>query len=292
MREQKGQKVKHIVGFSGGIDSQACARWVINRFPKEDVILTNSDAGAWEDTLTIDFVEWYSQNIHPVTKVNAIIADMWTTPGFAETKGLDGSSPLTFTQMVKIKNRPPSRKAQFCTEKLKINPQKRWIKETFGPGGEFEGWDYIRYTGVRRDESVARKNADIESWDEYFDCPLIYPIADWTKQMAFDYVVAHSEKINPLYAMGFNRVGCAPCINSGKSDILNWQIRRPEMIEKVRKMEQETGKSFFAPCVPGKPFNFIDEVLEWANTKHGGKEKLFEILPERTGCESKYGLCE
>ena len=23
--------MKHIVGFSGGIDSQACARWVLNR---------------------------------------------------------------------------------------------------------------------------------------------------------------------------------------------------------------------------------------------------------------------
>lgn len=25
--------MKHIVGFSGGVDSQACARWVLNRFP-------------------------------------------------------------------------------------------------------------------------------------------------------------------------------------------------------------------------------------------------------------------
>jgi len=23
--------IKHVVGFSGGIDSQACARWVLNR---------------------------------------------------------------------------------------------------------------------------------------------------------------------------------------------------------------------------------------------------------------------
>ena len=40
--------MKHIVGFSGGIDSQACARWVLNRFPVEDVILLNSDAGGNE----------------------------------------------------------------------------------------------------------------------------------------------------------------------------------------------------------------------------------------------------
>lgn len=29
---------KHVVGFSGGIDSQACAGWVLERFPTEDVV--------------------------------------------------------------------------------------------------------------------------------------------------------------------------------------------------------------------------------------------------------------
>jgi hypothetical protein len=37
--------MKHIVGFSGGIDSQACARFVLNHFPAEDVILLNTTAG-------------------------------------------------------------------------------------------------------------------------------------------------------------------------------------------------------------------------------------------------------
>jgi len=36
---------KHVVGFSGGIDSQACAGWVLERFPKDDVIRTNSGVG-------------------------------------------------------------------------------------------------------------------------------------------------------------------------------------------------------------------------------------------------------
>lgn len=48
--------MKHIVGFSGGIDSQACARWVLNHFPPEDVLLLNSDAGGNEHPLTTEFV--------------------------------------------------------------------------------------------------------------------------------------------------------------------------------------------------------------------------------------------
>jgi 3'-phosphoadenosine 5'-phosphosulfate sulfotransferase (PAPS reductase)/FAD synthetase len=284
--------MKHIVGFSGGIDSQACARWVLNRFPKEDVILTNSNAGEWEHPDTMAFVDWYSENVHPVTRTNAIVADMWRTPGFAETRGFDGNQPLTFELMVKIKGRPPSRKAQFCTEKLKLAPQRRWMRENSQPGGLLAD-GYCRYTGVRRDESDARKNTAFQAYDDWFDCDLFYPLADWTKRMCFDYVKSHGEQINPLYLKGFNRVGCAPCVNSGKEDITNWAQRSPETIDKVRSLEESTGRTFFAPVIPGfVGNNFIDDVVRWAGSARGGRQDLFPIMHEREACESKYGLCE
>lgn len=284
--------MKHIVGFSGGVDSQACARWVLNRFPPEDVILTNSTAGGWEDPLTMEFVEWYSASVHPVTRTDARVSDMWETPGFAETKGLDGNAPLTFELMVAIKGRPPSRKAQFCTEKLKLIPQRRWLRETFGVGGVFEGVDYCRYTGVRRDESATRTHTPLETYDQWFDCPLFAPICDWSKQMCFDYVKAHGERVNPLYALGFNRVGCAPCINSSKADIVNWAIRRPEMIDKVRGLETRTERTFFVPVRRDGQTNKVDEVVAWAKTALGGKQSQFDVMFDRPACESKYGLCE
>jgi 3'-phosphoadenosine 5'-phosphosulfate sulfotransferase (PAPS reductase)/FAD synthetase len=165
----------------------------------------------------------------------------------------------------------------------------------FGPGGQFEGEEYVRYTGIRRDESEARKNAAFESFDEWYDCTLLAPLADWTKQMCFDYIKAHGEPINPLYSMGFSRVGCAPCINSSKDDIVMWLLKRPDMIEKVRGFEKRTGRTFFAPCVPGHYTNDIDTVLNWAmSLKRGGHEDqpAFPMLFERPSCESKYGLCE
>jgi 3'-phosphoadenosine 5'-phosphosulfate sulfotransferase (PAPS reductase)/FAD synthetase len=282
--------MKHIVGFSGGIDSQACARWVLNRYPAEDVLLLNSDAGGNEHPLTTAFVRHYSRTVHKVIEISARVADLWKTEGFAETKGLNGNERLTFKRMIQIKGRPPSRTAQFCTEILKLKPQKRWMEKHFGPGGTYEGEDFCRYTGVRRDESHKRHDAEITEWDSYYDCELIRPIADWTKEMCFAYVQAHGEEVNPLYKLGFSRVGCAPCINSGKEDIRLWFDRAPKMIDKIRAWEADTGKTFFAPMVPGKYMNTIDEVVQWAFTKHGGKEKLV-ILQDRPACESKYGLC-
>lgn len=283
--------MKHIVGFSGGVDSQACARWVLNRYPKEDVILTNSSAGEWEDPLTTAWVADYSERVHPVTICDAIIADVWETPGYAETKGLESGAPLTMEGLVQLKGRPPSRKAQFCTEILKLRPQRRWIRGAFGVGGIYEGEDYCRYKGVRRDESKPREQQPFESWDTWFDCTLYAPIADWTKQMCFDYVKAHGEEVNPLYKLGFNRVGCAPCINSSKADIANWADRRPAMIDKVRGLEERTGRTFFVPVDRDGVINRIDEVVLWARTAHGGNQILLPML-ERPACESKYGLCE
>ncbi len=231
-------------------------------------------------------------NVHPVERVNAIIADMWATDKPLIARGLDGNERLTFDLMAKIKGRFPSRKAQFCTEKLKLVPQKRWLLEHFGPAGKFAGESYVRYTGVRRDESATRVNSSFQEFDQWFDCDLFRPIADWTKVMCFAYVAAHGETINELYRLGFNRVGCAPCVNSSKDDIVNWAERAPGMIDKVREWEVKTGRTFFPPIVPGMVMNFIDDVVRWARTSRGGRQDLFPIMHERDACESKYGLCE
>jgi 3'-phosphoadenosine 5'-phosphosulfate sulfotransferase (PAPS reductase)/FAD synthetase len=288
--------LKHIVGFSGGIDSQACALWVRDHFPAEDVILLNTTAGGNEHPLTCAFVEEYSRTVFPVTVIDALYKDLWKTEGFAEKRGFDSEAVLTFDEMIKVKRRPPSRKAQFCTEILKLRPQKRWLLANVED-------EYERYTGLRRDESEARVNTPDREWDDYFDCYVNRPLAAWPKQDAFDYVKGRGEIINPLYSLGFGRVGCAPCINSGKDDIARWSDRFPEMIDKIRGWEASTGFTFFAPCVPGiKPrmssrgkidiFNWIDEVVSWAKTDYGGRQ--FNILRnlDTPSCESKFGLCE
>ena len=288
--------MKRIVGFSGGIDSQACALWVRQQFQAEDIILLNTTAGGNEHPLTVAFVEQYSREVFPVTVIPSLIKDLWKTEHFAETRGFDSEAPLSFTKMIQVKGRSPSRKAQFCTEILKLRPQKRWIAANVTD-------DYERYTGLRRDESENRKNTPAREWDDYFDCYVNHPLFDWPKQRCFDSVLAAGEPINPLYSLGFGRVGCAPCVNSGKDDIARWADRFPEMISKVRKMEEITNSTFFSPCVPGmKPrrdgrgkisvYNWVDEVVEWAKTDRGGYQ--FNILRdlERPNCESKYGLCE
>lgn len=285
--------MKHVVGFSGGIDSQATARWVLNRYPAEDVILLNSDAGGNEHSLTTEFIRSYSDTVHPVTLLRPIIADLGGY-GSKGGKALERRSefrddePLTFDRLAYIKGRFPSSQAQFCTEFLKMRPANRWIKEHLTS----KGIPWQRYSGVRRGESTKRSAKQAVEWDEYLGCELHHPIVDWTKQMCFDYVKAHGEEINQLYTLGFHRVGCAPCINSGKDDIMAWVQRFPEMIDKLRTWEQRVGRTFFSPMVPGMEINWIDDVVRWAKTTRGGKQFSLLVLQERPACESDYGLCE
>lgn len=280
--------MKHVVGFSGGIDSQACARWVLNRYPAEDVILLNTSAGGNEHPLTVEFVQDYSAKVHPVTVVIPLAMDANRPGALARLAalGVTHTSELTFPLLAQLKGRFPSRRAQFCTESLKLLPMKRWQVENLGDQ------EITRYSGVRRDESNFRRTRQAEEWDDFFDCELRNPLVDWTKQMCFDYVRAHGEPINHLYSLGFGRVGCAPCVNSGKEDIRSWADRFPEMIEKVRGWEREVGRTFFSPCVPGLEINWIDQVVEWSRTDRGGRQ--FNILKnlERPACESNYGMCE
>lgn len=286
-----------IGGFSGGADSQALAIWMLNHFPKEEVMLMNTEAGRNECGATVEFTKWFSENIHPVIVVTPLIRDL---AGVGTRDGGTGDrrrefneeDEMTFADLAYIKGRFPARKSQFCTKLLKLAPQRRWIKENLiDPEPDIT---IIRYTGVRRDESEARKNVAETEWDEWFDCELHRPLATWTKQQVFDYIKQHGQEPNPLYKMGFNRVGCAPCVNSGKEDIRNWNARFPEMIQKVRDWEKEVGRTFFPPMVPGMVINWIDDVVAWSKTERGGKIPLANWVDDEVvgTCSSKYGLCE
>ena len=76
---------KHVVGFSGGVDSQVCAYQVRKQYPPEDVILLNSQAGRNEHPMTVAFINWYSANVFPVIETIPLIKDLGTAGTKADT---------------------------------------------------------------------------------------------------------------------------------------------------------------------------------------------------------------
>lgn len=287
---------RYVVGFSGGIDSQAAALWSRRRYPADQVILLNADAGGNEQPLTTAWIDDYSRTVFPVVTVSPIVADFLERYDQPGTRHHDDAAkyppetPLTFQLLAVLKGQSPVSGIRFCTEFLKSAPQRRWMRENLDPADEV-----VRISGVRRDESKKRKDTPFEQWDEYYDCPLWSPLADWTKAMCFEYVRAAGEEVNPLYRMGAKRVGCSTCVASGKDEIREWAARFPDEVEKKRAWERDTGLTYFRFKVPGKPHATLDEVIAWSKTARGGKQldlPVIEAEAEDGTCSSKYGLCE
>lgn len=211
-------------------------------------------------------------------------------------------SGIPFLDLCMWKGRFPSRKAQFCTEELKRNMAVAYQLEL-----QEQGYTVISWQGVRRDESLNRRDAKLfERIDERF---YIYrPIVEWTAGDTFDFAAQHGIEPNPLYKCGMGRVGCMPCINAGKEEIHEIAVRFPAHMERIEDWERRVSlcskrgfSTFFhkvddqAGLLDSVIFsrNKVHQVIEWAKTSRGGKQfSLLTALAEPTACSSSYGLCE
>lgn len=126
---------------------------------------------------------------------------------------------MAFPQLMRKKKMPPTRLKRYCCEVLK----------------EHGGRDRVCVTGVRWSESVSRskqrgvaevigkKHASVilandndESRKEFETCQIkgkrvVNPIIDWTDDDVWEFISLRHIVANPLYAMGYKRVGCVGC---------------------------------------------------------------------------------
>lgn len=87
-----------------------------------------------------------------------------------------------------------------CCRIRKLVPLKR----------AFQGLD-AWICGLRRDQSVTRKDMQTVEWDEGNGLIKINPLISWSEQDVWDYVNEHSVPVNPLHKKGFPSIGCLPC---------------------------------------------------------------------------------
>lgn len=202
-----------------------------------------------------------------------------------------------FLDLCMWKGRFPSRKAQFCTEELKRNMAVSFQLDLIDAGHRVLSWQ-----GVRRDESLNRRNAKkIERigggiWT-------FRPIVDWSAKQVFEFCSSRGIQPNPLYKQGMSRVGCMPCINVNKAELKEIARRFPEALEEKAEWEKKVAlcsKRMAATFIPAPGItpsqakdNTIWHVVSWAKTTRGGKQfDLLGDLADSKACASAYGLCE
>lgn len=303
-----------VVSISGGKDSTACALLALERHPADEVRLVFADTGN-EHELTLQYVHEYLPSVLgiPVHTVRAefsvqmarkaeFVATKWRAQSVPEEKVLRAIAALKptgnpFLDLSIWKGRFPSRMAQFCTQELKTMPLTEWQMDLIDDGYAVESWQ-----GIRADESP-RRAMQPEREDRGGGLTIYRPILQWTAQQTVDYVRSKGLVLNPLYNQGMHRVGCMPCINARKDEVLEIAKRFPVHIDRIEAWEavlseaSKLGVSSFFHASAGTVLSGssnIRSVVEWAKTSRGGKQ--YDILrsddDEPPACASSYGLCE
>lgn len=211
--------------------------------------------------------------------------------------------------VAKIRQRAnfPSRMAKWCTGELKrdmILGVHRRVRDA-------EDVDTVSVVGIRADESAARADAlEFEYVDDHWGGYVWRPIVTWTVADVLAIHHRHGIPVNPLYKLGFGRVGCMPCIFETKSGIKLMAQHFPGRVDTIRELEAEitverarrfaAGESktkhaselatFFMGKRPGE-ITPIDKVVAWSKTSRGGRQlPLLQEAPD-SGCY-RWGLCE
>ncbi len=83
---------------------------------------------------------------------------------------------------------------------------------------ELDGW----ITGLRREQSPTRADAEQVEWDQPHGLWKFNPLADWSEQDVWRYIAEHELPYNPLHDQGYSSIGCAPCTRPGSGRDGRW----------------------------------------------------------------------
>ena len=292
--------MKVIVTFSGGKDSLAALLWTREHITKNFTTVF-CDTG-WEHPLTYEYINRIADKLH---------LDLVTL----KSKKYDG-----MVDLARQKKRWPSTRARFCTQELKTKPCIDYVLDEVHD-------NMLMIQGIRAAESASRakmqaqctyfkyyfepygydkagkpkkhtyRGKEVQAFREKFADDLLRPVFDWSAQQVIDYILDAGLEPNPLYRMGYKRVGCWPCVMALQRDILNIARQAPERIEQIAALETEFHSSFFGPkkipahaITSGNKYPDIRDVVryvEWQNATGS----LFDD-DTATSCMSYYGLCE
>lgn len=198
---ERGQAQLNASSESPEADAQAVIAWAVREFGPYMAV-----ASSMQDTVLSHLVA------EQFPFVDVLFGD--TGYHFAETLGTRGAVEIELDvnvvdvrpeltvaeQDAKYGPRLYDRDPEACCAMRKVAPMKKALQS-------YEAWA----TGVRREETAARANAPLVSWDERNGVVKINPIAAWTEEQVAEYAGRHGLVVNPLLADGYPSVGCEPC---------------------------------------------------------------------------------
>ena len=91
-------------------------------------------------------------------------------------------------------------KRKKCCRIRKIEPLQRAFSS-------LDAW----ICGLRREQSVTRKELQLVEWDKANNLIKINPLINWTEEQVWEYIKKNHVPYNKLHDKGFPSIGCEPC---------------------------------------------------------------------------------
>jgi phosphoadenosine phosphosulfate reductase len=194
---EKHSSLSLSVSFSGGKDSLVCLQ-LARKLPKKQdykILFVNTSL---EFPQTITYVENVLKKLDLDDRLCRVDVP-----------------PERFWKNVK-KFGPPGKDFRYCCKLLKIGPINQLIDDCIGK-------KTLCLVGQRAYESISRANSDVVWTNPWIPNQLNYtPIQNWTALHVWLYLFKERIPYNPIYDLGFSRIGCwlCPACTEGVYDLI------------------------------------------------------------------------
>ena len=203
------QKIKHVLGLSGGKDSSALAVYMADNYPDLDIEYFFTDTG------------------EELEEVNEYLNDLEGYLGKTINR-LDPRRDFEF-YLKQYNNFLPSAQNRWCTVQLKLAPFEKWVEQEFLD----KGYTVYSYVAIRSDESYReglKSKKAIET---------ILPFREnhIDKEGVFE-ILENAGLGLPKYYEWRSRSGCTFCVFQRKIEWVGLLERHPEDFKKAKSMEK------------------------------------------------------
>ncbi len=150
---------------------------------------------------TLDTGRFFPETYNLIDKTN-LTYDIKMEVFFPERKGVEEyvrkNGINAFYESIELRH--------ACCACRKLEPLKRALST-------LDVW----ICGLRKGQSVTRKEERLVEWDKNNNLIKVNPLIDWTEEQVWDYIHRHHVPYNPLHDKGFPSIGCQPCTRAVKT---------------------------------------------------------------------------
>jgi phosphoadenosine phosphosulfate reductase len=231
--------MKHLVGYSGGADSQVALDLALAKYDDVEIIFIDT---------SIEFPETLAMMLETAKFYGLEIRFLRAAKTFEEYLESFGGMY-------------PSWRRRWCQDRLKERPLKRYINSLIRGGLRRDAQEEAGGSsqtscssppitvidGIRSNESNARKKRSPMEPHRSGKWDIEHIIFDWSKPEVFAYIRENRLPLNPLYGMGYSRTSCWFCPFKPIMDNMILRRLHPELYAKAKEWETRYGRRFCYP---------------------------------------------